>query len=137
MIQAAEEASSSVLFNLSEFHEFPPEEMQRLAVMVGHDDSSATNMMAEFARHYGPRVATASVLCHQMRILGLVGRSEPTPAEELLASVFLSVLFGIDAFDAGEEERRAAAAHVPPVPRPVPLDETVGELVEGPMEMGR
>lgn len=91
-------------------------------------------MIASYVRSIGRERATPAVIGQQLKILGFLKDGALSEAETLIVTTFVNVLTGIDAFDAAQAAREAAAASERAERRPVPIDETTMELVDGPLD---
>lgn len=92
--------------------------------------------IAELVRKIGSR-ATPEVLAQQL-VIGKHRQSAAlTKAEEIALKAFASVLIDLDEYAASERARIEAEAAEKPKPRAVPIDETNGELTDGPMDTWR
>lgn len=107
--------------------------------LPGLPEPAAPRVMAELLRKIGSDRATPAVLAQQLKIerVFMANDSEFEQVEELVVKIFADTLTAIDAFDRSieaiwEESRRNSA-----VPRPVPIDETTMELVDGPLATWR
>lgn len=96
----------------------------------------AVSDLVELVRKIGSR-ATPEVLAQQL-VIGKHRQSAAlTKAEEIALKAFASVLIDLDEYAASERARIEAEAAEKPKPRAVPIDETNGELTDGPMDTWR
>lgn len=89
--------------------------------------------MAAFVRQIGER-ATPEVLAQQLVIKKHRASAEISEPERIAFSAFSTVLLGLDRFVARERERIAKENAPAEKRRPVPIDETTLETVDGPMD---
>ncbi|QBJ13200.1 hypothetical protein EYD00_07235 [Agrobacterium sp. 33MFTa1.1] len=92
----------------------------------------AVSELVELVRRIGPR-ATPDVLAQHLVITKHRQSAELTKAEELGLKAFASILIDLDEYATAEKKRLEDLAAEKPKPRPVPIDETNMELVDGPM----
>ncbi len=92
----------------------------------------AVSELVDLVRRIGPR-ATPDVLAQHLVITKHRQSAELTKAEELGLKAFASILIDLDYFAAAEKKRLEDLSAEKPKPRPVPIDETNMELVDGPM----
>lgn len=92
----------------------------------------AVSELVELVRRIGPR-ATPDVLAQHLVITKHRQSAELTKAEELALKAFAAILIDLDDYAAAEKKRLEDLAAEKPTPRPVPIDETNMELVDGPM----
>lgn len=92
----------------------------------------AVSELVELVRRIGPR-ATPDVLAQHLVITKHRQSAEPTKAEELALKAFAAILIDLDDYAAAEKKRLEELAAEKPKPRPVPIDETNMEIVDGPM----
>lgn len=96
----------------------------------------AVSDLVELVRKIGSR-ATPEVLAQQL-VIGKHRQSAAlTKAEEIALKAFASVLIDLDEYAASERARIEAEAAEKPKPQTVPIDETNGELTDGPMDTWR
>ncbi|UYZ06182.1 hypothetical protein CFBP5507_07885 [Agrobacterium salinitolerans] len=92
----------------------------------------AVSELVELVRRIGPR-ATPDVLAQHLVITKHRQSPELRKAEELALKAFAAILIDLDDYAAAEKKRLEELAAEKPTPRPVPIDETNMELVDGPM----
>ncbi|NTE68371.1 hypothetical protein G6M85_22510 [Agrobacterium tumefaciens] len=92
----------------------------------------AVSELVELVRRIGPR-ATPDVLAQHLVITKHRQSAELTKAEELALKAFAAILIDLDDYAAAEKKRLEDLAAEKPTPRPVPIDETNMEIVDGPM----
>lgn len=110
----------------------PHDPADALMAKMEDPDGPAVYEIAEFVRKIGRQRATPNVIGQQLRILGLHPTGELTPLEALIVKSFVTTLCDLDEFDREEEARRLAAANVPPVPVPLPIEDTTFEPADVP-----
>ena len=89
--------------------------------------------MAEFVRQIGER-ATPDVLAQQLVIKKHRAAAEISEPERIAFTAFSTVLLGLDRFVARERERIERKNAPKEKRRPVPIDETTLETVDGPLD---
>lgn len=92
----------------------------------------AVSELVELVRRIGPR-ATPDVLAQHLVITKRRQSAELTKAEELALKAFAAILIDLDDYAAAEKKRLEDLAVEKSKPRPVPIDETNMEIVDGPM----
>ncbi|WP_333900155.1 hypothetical protein [Agrobacterium pusense] len=92
----------------------------------------ALSGLVDLVRKIGPR-ATPDVMAQHLVITKHRQSADLTKAEELSLKAFAAILIDLDDFAASEKKRLEKLAAETPKPRPVPIDETNMELVDGPM----
>jgi len=92
----------------------------------------AVSELVDLVRQIGPR-ATPEVMAQHMVIRKHRQSAELTKAEEIGLKAFASILIDLDDFAAAEKKRLEDLSAEKPKPKPVPIDETNMELVDGPM----
>lgn len=88
--------------------------------------------LAEYVRKIGRR-ATPEILVQQLVILKHRQSADLGEQERIAMRTFIATLLDLDDFAAAEKKRLEDLAAEKPKPRPVPIDETNMELVDGPM----
>jgi hypothetical protein len=89
--------------------------------------------LAEFVRKIGPR-ATPEVLAQQLVILKHRSDADLSRPEGIALKVFSTVLMELDQFAAEEKARAEAAAAKPEERKPIPIEDTTLETVDGPFD---
>lgn len=89
--------------------------------------------LAEFIRKIGAR-ATPDVLAQQLVILKRRETADLSRPEAIALQVFATVLMELDQFAAEEKARAAAAKAVPEERKPIPIEDTTLETVDGPFD---
>lgn len=89
--------------------------------------------MAAFARKIGRR-CNADVMGQQLRILKHRRHAELSGPERVAVGIFISTLLDLDEFAAAEKAAIEKATAQRPAPRPLPIEDTTMEAVDGPME---
>ncbi|MGR6465430.1 hypothetical protein [Rhizobium sp. PAMB 3182] len=90
--------------------------------------------LAAYVRKIGRQRATPAVMAQQLVITGHREKGPLQPAEEAGLNAFLTVLVDLDALAAAEAARAAAEAAEPVARKPVPIEETTLETVDGPLD---
>lgn len=96
-----------------------------LSPVIGRD-------LAEYVRKVGRR-ATPDILVQHLMILKHRQSADLSGQERIALQTFITTLLELDDFAAAEKKRLEDLAAEKPTPRPVPIDETNMELVDGPM----
>ncbi|NTZ60341.1 hypothetical protein G6L24_08465 [Agrobacterium tumefaciens] len=88
--------------------------------------------LAEYVRKIGRR-ATPEILVQQLVILKHRQSTDLGEQERIAMRTFIATLLDLDDFAAAEKKRLEDLSAEKPKPRPVPIDETNMEIVDGPM----